>query len=81
MSPNLLRNFQIRAFTVHMPMRIKSYVVRKDDWYTIIINEALSPEAQKKAYFHEVWHIENGDFDSQLSTSLLEICAHEQERR
>lgn len=64
-----------------MPGRIRSYVVRKDDFYTIVINEALSQEARMKAYRHELDHIEQGDFDSDESTGLIEIRAHEKDRK
>lgn len=67
----------IRTYITVMPARIKSYVVRKDDWYTICINEALCPEARLNAYWHEMHHIENGDFDSDQSTGLIEIRVHE----
>lgn len=80
MSPNLLKNFQIRGFLVQMPGRIKSYVVRKDDWYTIAINESLCERARLEAYKHEVDHIVRGDFDSDLPTGLIEIRAHESEQ-
>lgn len=79
MSEDSLRNSQIRIFCLPIPGRIHSYVVRKDDWYTIIVNEALSPEARTKAYRHELEHIERGDFDSSESTGLIEIRAHREE--
>jgi len=78
---DLSRKCQTRVFLVEMPIRIKSYVVRKDDWYTICINEALSPDARMKAYRHELDHIEQGDFDSDESTGLIEIRAHEKDRK
>lgn len=76
---NSLRNYQIRTYVITMPARIKSFVVRKDDWYTICINECLCKRARLKAYKHELQHIKNGDFDSDESTGLLEIKAHEME--
>ena len=79
MSQNSLKNFQIKIYCLPIPSRIKSFVVRKDDWYTIVINEALSQEARIKAYHHELDHIEHGDFDSDESTGMIEIRAHRKE--
>ena len=79
MLQNLLKKCltdNVRAYRVAMPMSIRSYVVRKDDWYTIIVNESLSPEAQVEACGHEVDHINRGDFDSDEPTGLIEIRAH-----
>ncbi len=79
MSQNSSRSYQIRTHVIAMPARIKSFVVRKDDWYTICINECLCQEARLKAYKHELWHIEHEDFDTDKPTGLLEIKAHEME--
>ena len=79
---NLSRRCQtenVRAYVVTMPAKIKSYVVRKDGWYTICINECLCRRARLEAYEHEIDHIENGDFDSDVPTGLIEIRAHEME--
>ncbi len=74
-----LKNFQIRIYCLPISGRIRSYVVKKDDFYTIIINEALSQEARIEAYHHELDHIERGDFDSDESTGMIEIRAHREE--
>ena len=79
MLQNSLRSYQIRIYCLPIPGRIQSYVVKKDDFYTIIIDESLSPEARMKAYRHELEHIENGDFDSDESTGIIEIRAHKKE--
>ena len=79
MSQDLLKNFQINIYCLPIPSKIKSFVVRKDDWYTIIINDSLSPEARMKAYHHELDHIERGDFDSEEDTGMIEIRAHREE--
>lgn len=80
MSRSLLKNFQIKIYCLPISGRIKSFVVKKDDWYTIIINEALSQEARIRAYHHELDHIEHGDFDSDESTGMIEIRAHREEK-
>ena len=63
-----------------MPKTISSFVVRKDDYYTICISDALTPEGRIIAYNHEVDHINNGDFDSNDPTGLIEIRAHRREK-
>lgn len=70
----------VNVYIVQLPPRIQSFVVRKDGVYTICISEALSEEARMKAYRHERFHIENGDFDSNLPTSMVEIRAHRSEK-
>ena len=80
MSQSLSRSFQIRIYCLPIPGRIRSYVVRKDDFYTIVINEALNESARMKAYRHELRHIERGDFDADEPTGLIEIRAHEEDR-
>lgn len=69
----------IRTYVISMPSRIRSFVVRKDGWYTICINETLCERARLEAYKHEIDHIMRGDFDSDLPTGLIEIRAHEME--
>ena len=49
-------------------------MVRKDDFYTIVINEALCQKARIEAYRHELDHIERGDFDSDENTGLCSKC-------
>lgn len=66
----------VRVYVIPMPARIQAYTVRKDGFYTICINESLCNHARMRAYKHEMHHIRNGDFDSELSTGLLEIRAH-----
>lgn len=67
----------IMTYIFPMPGRIRSYTVRKDGFYTIVVNENLSEEARLEAYRHELKHIEQGDFDKSCSADLIEIFAHE----
>ena len=69
-----------RVYIIAMPKTISSFVVRKDDYYTICISDALTPEGRIIAYNHEVDHINNGDFDSNDPTGLIEIRAHRRDR-
>ena len=81
MSRNSLKRCpdNIRTYVIPMPPRVRSYVVRKDGWYTICINETLCNKARLRAYKHEIDHILRGDFDSDTPTGLIEIRAHEME--
>ncbi len=66
----------IRVYQVEMPARIKAYTVKKDGFYTILINSILAREQQLKEYDHEYKHIINGDFDKTCSVDMIEIYAH-----
>lgn len=74
----LLRSAQtdVRVYVIPMPPRVKSFLCLRNDFYTICINECLSPEARRKALKHELWHLEHDDLHSDLPTGLLEIRAH-----
>lgn len=67
----------IRVYQVEMPARIKAYTVKKDGFYTILINSILAREQQLKEYEHEYDHIIRGDFDRSCSADMIEIFAHE----
>ena len=71
----------ITTFIYPMPGRIRSYTVRKDDFYTIVVNENLNEKARLEAYKHEMNHINNGDFDKRCSADLIEIVAHGEGRK
>lgn len=67
----------IQVFLINMPASVKALTVRNnDDGYTIIINAALSHEAQCKAYDHEIAHINNADFDHMYDINKLEHLRH-----
>lgn len=68
----------MRVYVIPMPPRVKSFLCLRNDFYTICINECLSPEARQKAYEHELWHLEHDDLHSDLPTDLLEIRAHKE---
>lgn len=76
MSQNSLRNYQINIRILPLPGKIQSFAVYKDDFYTIVVNECLNQTARMRAYHHELEHIENGDFDSDMPTGMIEIRAH-----
>ena len=66
----------IRVYQVEMPARIKAYTVKKDGFYTILINSILAREQQLKEYDHEYKHIVDGDFDKSCSVDAIEANAH-----
>ena len=67
---------EIKTVIAKMPACIRAYVVLKDDHYTVVINDQLSPVAKMRAYRHEVNHIMAGDFERSCSVDLIEIRAH-----
>ena len=66
----------IRVVLASMPARIRAYTVLMDGYYTIVLNDDLSPQAKHRACQHELMHIENGDFERSVSADLLEVRAH-----
>lgn len=44
-----------------------------DNSHTIIVNDRLSPERQKEAVLHELEHINNDDFNNDLSVDKIEL--------
>jgi len=66
----------IRVILAQLPARIRSYVVLVDGFYTIVLNDDLSPQAKHRACRHEMEHIQNGDFERSCSADLIEIKTH-----
>lgn len=68
---------EIRSVLATMPCNIKAYVVANADMsFTIVLNDALSYEQNRKSYLHEYAHIINGDYDRKCSVDVIEIQAH-----
>ena len=68
---------EIRSMLATMPCSIKAYVVANADMsFTIVLNDALSYEQNRKSYLHEYAHIINGDYDKKCSVDVIEIQAH-----
>ncbi len=60
-----------------LPVSIKAYTVCcPDDTYTIVLNSRHSYEQLLISYFHELRHIENGDFDKD-NVDMIELSAHQ----
>lgn len=61
----------------NMPSSIRAYtVLNSDDSYTIILNSRLSREQHLLSYYHEMRHIEDGDYEKHCSVDLIELMAH-----
>ncbi len=60
--------------TIPMPMSVRAFTIPDPSGdYNIYINDALSPEQQKKSLTHEEKHIENGDFYKDETAAVLEM--------
>mgnify|MGYP004666359045 CR=1 FL=1 len=69
----------IRTVSQDLPSTINGFTVASnDDWYTIFINDKLSPEQKQRAYEHELEHIYSGDFSKKISVNNIENAAHRQ---
>ena len=57
---------EIRTILQDLPVSVKGFVFHDDDGTpVVVINSRLSAERRRKAFDHEVKHIENGDmYDS-----------------
>ena len=62
----------IKTVLYNLPPRISGFTVKSGGDYTIFLNARHSWESQKKTYYHEIEHIESGDFESDLSADELE---------
>ncbi|RHR72594.1 hypothetical protein DWW50_09775 [Eubacterium sp. AF15-50] len=74
-----MRGDNFRVLFVDMPISIKGFVGYDpaDDYYTIYINSRHSQSQWLITYFHELKHIENGDFlNKGLNVGYLELIAH-----
>lgn len=63
----------INTKLLDMPTSVKGLSKKnKDGSFTILLNARLNCEQNRCTYLHELAHIENGDFDSELSIECLE---------
>lgn len=63
---------------LNLPCKIKGFAVYNscEDFYTIVLNSRLSYAQNIKTYWHELRHIKNNDFFSNLTVNELETLAH-----
>lgn len=68
---------EIHSVLATLPSSIKAYVVANADMsFTIVLNDALTFEQNRKSYLHEYAHIVNGDYDKKCSADMIELNAH-----
>lgn len=64
---------------VDLPCTIRAMTVRDctdDEHYTIVLNSRMSSEMNRTSYLHEIEHIDNDDFQSDLSVQEIEHLRH-----
>ena len=67
----------VNVVLADLPSRISAYTVANPDLsYTVVLNSRLNHERQMESYAHEMFHIENGDYDRKGSVDLIECYAH-----
>ena len=61
-----------------LPYKIRGFVIHNscEDFYTIVLNSRLSHAQNIKTFWHELKHIKNNDFYSNLTASEIESLAH-----
>ena len=67
----------VNTLLVDLPGTIKAFVAKDtDDFYTIYLNSRLSHEQNVVSFIHEMEHIENDDFYSDLTSDQIERVRH-----
>ena len=63
---------------LNLPCKIRGFAVHNacEDFYTIVLNSRLSYNQNLETYMHELEHITNDDFNSELNVNTLETLAH-----
>lgn len=68
----------IFVYMAELPNTARSFVASNSDGtYTIVLNSKLSHEQNLISYFHELSHINNGDYEKKCRADLIEINAHQ----
>ena len=67
-----------RTIYQQLPYKIRGFVVHNanEDFYTIVLNSRLAHNQNIKTFWHELKHITNDDFNSELSVDVIEKFAH-----
>lgn len=64
---------EYRVYMMPLPGTIKAAVKLDNEGFpSIYINDALAPDARKKAFIHELRHIERDDFFNDLPIEEVE---------
>lgn len=67
----------VNVIFLDMPGTISAYSVSNPDLsYTVVINARLNRERQLEAYYHEMKHIEHGDYERKTKVDVIECYAH-----
>lgn len=68
----------IRTIIKDLPSGVKGFTLAdKDGDYTIFLNARQTREMNKKAYIHELQHIQNDDFHRGESAGAIEAARHD----
>lgn len=62
----------IRYMQLELPARVKAFTVKNEDDYFIVVNSILSRSQQLREINHELNHMKNGDYSSELSADSIE---------
>lgn len=62
----------IRYLQMELPARVKAFTVKNDGDYFVVVNSILSRSQQLREINHELNHIKNGDYSSELSADSIE---------
>lgn len=69
----MLTDGDYHVYMIPFPGDIKAAVrIDAEGYASIYINDCLSPEAKKRAFLHEIRHIERDDFYNSLPISIIE---------
>lgn len=67
----------VNCCVANLPTSIPAFVIPDTDGnYTIVLNARHTHEQHLISYYHEMKHIENGDYEKN-NVDLIEIFAHE----
>ena len=65
---------EVRVRYLEMPVGIKGFTIREDvDTYDMYLNPEYCYEQQMETYEHEMEHIRNGDFESDMDVEEIEL--------
>lgn len=64
---------EYRVVMLDLPTTVRGYVLRTFDGFcTIVLNSKLNIWQNRKSFKHELDHLLNGDFDSDLTATEIE---------
>lgn len=66
-------------YTALRPSQTAVVHANDDGTYTVLINKNKTPEKQKQGVLHELQHIKNNDFYTDLQANLIERLLHNQQ--